>query len=129
MKTLYLSIIVIVGIAIVSILVAMYEITQNSPKIKEFTCTDPTQKDLQYDSNGLALRQQIEKIVLDDSRIKKIIDNSYCEFMGEATLYTENGTYKTININLNNTRELSIMINLTSSTVVHYEVGGLTRTG
>ena len=120
-------IIVIVGIAIVSILVAMYEITQNSPKIKEFTCTDPYQKDLQYDSNGLALRQQVEKIVLDDPRIKKIIDNSYCEFMAQGTSYTENGTYKTININLNNTKELSVLVRLNGSSVVHYEIGELTK--
>jgi hypothetical protein len=73
------------------------------------------------------LRQQIEKIVLDDSRIKKMIDNSYCEFMADATLYTENGTYNTININLNNTKEISVMVSLNGSSVVHYELGGFTK--
>jgi hypothetical protein len=127
MKTLHLAIIGGIGITVISILIAMYEITQNSPKITEFGCADPQQEQLQYDSNRLAVRQQIEKIVLDDSRIKNMIDNSYCEFMADTTLYTENGTYKTININLNNTKEISVIVSLNSSSVVHYELGGLAK--
>ena len=127
MKTLHFVIIGGIGIAVVSILIAMYEITQNSPKITEFGCTDPQQEQLQYDNNRLVLRQQIEKIVLDDSKIKNMIDNSYCEFMADGTLYTENGTYKTININLNNTKEISVMVSLNNSSVIHYERGALTK--
>ena len=127
MKTLYLAI--MVGITAIVVLVILYELAQNSTKNAEFGCKDPEQEQLQYDNDRLKLRQEIEKIVLDNPRIKQMIDDSYCEFMADASLYTENGTYKTININLNNTKELSTTINLTSRTVVHYEVSGLTRTG
>jgi hypothetical protein len=92
------------------------------------SCTDPQLADLQYNTNGLATRQQVKSIILANHEIKKIIDTStYCEFMGLGTLYTENGTYQGININLNNTKNLIVQVNLRNNTVTSYELVNLTR--
>lgn len=93
-----------------------------------FHCTDPEQADLQYDKDGLATRQQIESILLSDTRIQKIILGNSCEFMGDSILSTENGTERVINVNLNNTRELSAAIHLQNRSVVSYDLSHLART-
>ena len=93
-----------------------------------FHCTDPEQADLQYDKDRLATRQQIKSILLSDARIQKIMLGNSCEFMGDSILYTENGTDRVININLNNTEELSAAIHLQNRSVVSYKLGHLART-
>ena len=93
-----------------------------------FRCTDPEQADLQYDKDRLATRQQIESILLSDIRIQKIILGNSCEFMGDSISYIENGTYRNINVNLNNTRELSAAIHLQNRSVVSYDLSHLART-
>ncbi len=93
-----------------------------------FHCTDPEQADLQYDANRLATRDQIESILLSDARIQKIILGNSCEFMGDGTVYTENGTYREINVNLNNTEELSAAVRLQNMSVISYELNHLART-
>lgn len=126
MKTLHYFI--IVGVVIASI-IASYEIVQNFSKTAKLECIDPEQVDLQYDTNRLSTRQQVESIVLDYPPTKKIIDSStYCEFMSTGTLYTANGTYQGININLNNTKNLVAQVNLRNNSVVSYELFNLTRT-
>ncbi|MDE1725576.1 MAG: hypothetical protein KGH76_06755 [Thaumarchaeota archaeon] len=126
MKTLYLGIIVGIIIAITTII--PYEIIQTSVKTTKLGCTDPHQVDLQYDAKSLSTRQQVESIVLDYPATKKIIaDSTYCEFMSVGTLYTPNGTYQGININLNNTKNLVVQISLRNNSVVSYELFNLTR--
>jgi hypothetical protein len=93
-----------------------------------FHCTDPEQTNLQYDKDRLATRQQIESILLSDARIQKIILGNSCEFMGDSILYTENGTYRDINVNLNNTEELSAAVHLQNRSVVSYDLNHLSRT-
>lgn len=93
-----------------------------------FHCTDPEQADLQYDKDGLATRQQIESILLSDARIQKIILGNSCEFMSDSILYTGNGTDRVINVNLNNTRELSAAVHLQNRSVVSYDLSHLART-
>jgi hypothetical protein len=111
-----------------SILITFYEIVQNSAKTTKFGCVDPEQADLQYDANRLAIRQQVESIVLDYPATKKIIDSSaYCEFMSTSTLYTQNGTHQVININLNNTKNLVAQVSLQNNSIVSYELFNLTR--
>lgn len=83
-----------------------------------FHCTDPQQIDLQYDVNNLTTRQQIESIILADPKIQKIIGDNSCEFMADGILHNENGTYRTINIHLNNTEELSATVNLQNRTAI-----------
>lgn len=92
-----------------------------------FHCTDPEQTDLQYDKDRLATRQQIESILLSDTRIQKIILGNSCEFMGDSILYTGNGTDRVINVNLNNTRELSAAIHLQNRSVISYDLNHLSR--
>lgn len=126
MKTLYITI--IVGIVTASIIIASYEIVQNSSKTSKFGCLDPEQVDLQYDVNRLSTRQQVESIVMDDPAIKKIIDDSnYCEIMALGTLYSKNGSYQILSINLNNTEEISVQVSLQNNTVVSYRIENLTR--
>lgn len=61
----------------------------------------------------LSQRQQTEAIIMANQTLKKLIDNSsYCEFMGLATGYTENGSYQLLDINLNDTKELSTEVDL-----------------
>lgn len=125
MKTLHYFI--IVGIVAASIITS-YEIVQSSTKTTKFGCLDPEQADLQYDTNRLSTRQQVEFIVLDYPPTKKIIDSSaYCEFMSTSTFGTANGTYQGININLNNTKNLVVAVNLKNNSVVSYELFNLTR--
>lgn len=76
----------------------------------------------------VSTRQQTEMIVMSNQTLKKLIDeSSYCEFMGLSTLYTENGTYQALNINLNDIKELSVEVNLRNSSVVSYDLSHLTR--
>jgi hypothetical protein len=127
MKTLHLGI--IVGIVVIVMIITSYEIVQNSSKTYKIGCLDPAQADLQYDAKRLATRQQVKSIVLGYPPTKKIIDSSvYCEFMGLGTLYTENGTYQGININLNNTKNLVVGVSLKNNSVTSYELLNLTRT-
>jgi hypothetical protein len=99
-----------------------------STKNIQTSCTDPQLADLQYDANGLATRQQVKSIIFANPETKKIIDAStYCEFMGLSTLYTENGTYQGININLNNSKNLVVQVDLRNNTVMSYELLNLTR--
>lgn len=93
-----------------------------------FHCTDPEQADFQYDKDRLATRQQIESILLSDTRIQKIILGNSCEFMGDSILYTGNGTDRVINVNLNNTEDLSAAVHLQNQSVVSYDVSHLSRT-
>lgn len=93
-----------------------------------FHCTDPEQTDLQYDKDRLATRQQIKSILLSDTRIQKIILGNSCEFMGDGILSTENGTYREINVNLNNTEELSAAVHLQNRSVISYDLSHLART-
>ena len=125
MKTLHCFI--IVGVVIASIITS-YEIVQSFSKATKLECIDPEQVDLQYDSNRLSTRQQVESIILDYPATKKIIDSStYCEFMSTGTLYTANGTYQGININLNNTKNLVAQVSLQNNSVVSYKLWNLTR--
>ena len=125
MKT--LQYFIIVGV-VVALIITSYEIVQNFSKSAKLECIDPEQADLQYDTNRLSTRQRVESIVLDYPATKKIIDSSiYCEFMSTGTLYTTNGTYQGININLNNTKNLVAQVNLRNNSVVSYELFNLTR--
>jgi hypothetical protein len=104
------------------------ENNSGSTKNIQVSCTDLQLADLQYNTNGLATRQQVKSIIFANPEIKKIIDTSiYCEFMGLGTLYTENGIYQGININLNNTKNLVVQIDLRNDTVTSYELVNLTR--
>ncbi len=124
MKTLHLSI--IVGIVAITVMIASYEITQNSHKTAQLGCTDPSLADLQYDPQALAKRQQVKSIVLTSPETKKIMDASiYCEFMSLSTLYSENGTYQVINIDLNNTKLLTASVSLQNNSVVSYNLENL----
>lgn len=110
-------------------IIISYEIVQNSVKTTKLGCTDPELADLQYDAKRLATRQQVESIVMDDPTIKKFMDNSnYCEIMALGTLYSKNGSYQILSINLNNTKEISVQVSLQNSSVVSYQLENLTRT-
>jgi hypothetical protein len=123
MKTLHLAI--IVGLVSVLTLVIFFISENDSGKIIEFGCKDPQQEQLQYNNSRLELRREVDKIVLQDPQIKQIIGDNYCEFMAGGTMYTENGTYQTININLNNTQELSVIVDMKNASVINYKLGGL----
>jgi hypothetical protein len=126
MKTLHLG--MIVGIVIIVMVITSYEIVQNSAKTTKLGCKDPGQIDLQYDAKRLAIKQQVESIILAYPETRNLIDDStYCEFMSTSTLYTQNGTYQVININLNNTKNLVAQVNLRNNSVVLYELFNLTR--
>ncbi|MDE1816842.1 MAG: hypothetical protein KGI11_09840 [Thaumarchaeota archaeon] len=76
----------------------------------------------------LSTRQQVEAIVIANQTLKTFIDDSsYCEFMSIGTLYTGDGSYQILNINLNDTKELTAEVNLHNSSVVSYEFTGLHR--
>jgi len=92
-----------------------------------FHCTDPKQAELKYNTNRWTTRQQIESILLSDVRIQKIILGNSCEFMGDGTVYTGNGTYQEINVNLNNTEELSATVHLQNMSVISFELNPLAR--
>ncbi|MDE1765841.1 MAG: hypothetical protein KGI27_06145 [Thaumarchaeota archaeon] len=90
-------------------------------------CTDPQEYNQTYNANQLTTRDKVKSILLSDPRIQKIVYGSSCMFMADGTLYTGNGTYRTINVDLNNTKELSASISLQGWSVVSYNVGNLTR--
>ena len=92
-----------------------------------FHCTDPEEQNQNYNANQLITRDKIKSILLSDPQVQKIILGSTCKFMADGTLYTANGTYKTINVNLNNTKELSTSIDLQGWSVKSYRLGNLTR--
>lgn len=122
---------IIVIIAILCAFSAMNILPMVAGDSKSYTsfggCTDPRQADLQYDSEALKKRQQLEKIVLSDARIQKILDNTSCEFMANGVLFTENGTYSTLNIDLNNTKQLTTLVSLQNSSVISYEIHDVFR--
>jgi hypothetical protein len=123
MKTLHLIIILIVTVA--SGLTLSVVIPQESSN-QSVSCRTEL-KEYQYDLE-LSKKHQVESIVMTDPTIKKIIDNtSYCEFMSLGTLYTENGSYQILNINLNNTKLLTAQVSLQNSSVVSYDLSELTR--
>jgi|SRR6185312_47250 len=127
MKTLHITI--ILGIVAMGMIITSYEIVQNSAKTTKLGCMDPELADLRDDATRLATRQQVESIILAYPETRNLIDNStYCEFMSTSTLYTQNGTYQGININLNNTKNLIAAISLQNNSVVSYELLNLTRT-
>ena len=91
------------------------------------SCSDPELKDLQYNPD-LKVKQQVDLIVLANPEIKKIINAStYCEIMSISTAYTENGTYQGLNINLNNTKNLAVVVNLKNNSVASYELLNLSK--
>src|SRR6185312_10882154 len=75
-------------------------------------CSDPEQGNLSHDVESFTKRLQVENLVLRDTILKKFTDDSYCEFMSTSTVYTENGTYQVININLNDTKNLVAQVSL-----------------
>lgn len=78
----------------------------------------------------LSKRQQTEAIIMTNQTLKKLIDDSsYCEFMGLGTLYSEYGSYQVLNINLNDTKELTAEVSLQNNSVVSYELTRLVRSG
>ena len=91
-----------------------------------FHCTDPQEYNQFYNANQFSTRDKIKSILLADPRIQKIVSGNSCEFMADGTLYAGNGTYRTINVNLNNTKELSASIDLQGWSVISYQLGNLT---
>ena len=87
-----------------------------------FHCTDPQEYNQFYNANQFSTRDKIKSILLADPRIQKIINGNSCEFMADGTLYTWNGTYRTINVNLNNTKELSASIDLQGCRLFYVDV-------
>ncbi len=78
----------------------------------------------------LSKRQQTEAIIMTNQTLKKLIDDSnYCEFMGFSTGYNGYGPSQVLNINLNDTKELTVEVNPQNNSVVFYELNTLTRTG
>lgn len=103
--------------------------SQTHPTITHGVSCSEELKEFQYNLE-LSKRQQVESVVMANPTIRKLIDNSsYCEFMGLGTLYTENGSFQNLNINLNDTKELTAQVSLQNSSVVSYELNNLTRTG
>ncbi|MGI0059501.1 MAG: hypothetical protein ACREBJ_07010 [Nitrosotalea sp.] len=90
-------------------------------------CDDPEQTELKHDVESFTKRISVENMVLADPILYKLIDNSNCEFMGLSTLYTENGSYQILNINLNNTKLLTAQVSLQNSSVTAYNLGNLSR--
>lgn len=91
------------------------------------SCNDPQQTDQGYDADAIAKRIEIEKIVLADTAIQKIIDGNTCEFMAIGTVSGKNGPYQTLNINLNGTEDLAVKVSLQNKSVVSYELTKLGR--
>jgi hypothetical protein len=83
MKNLHSAI--IIGVVSILVLVIFFITENNLGKINELGCKDPQQEQLQYDNSRLELRQEVDKIVLQDPQIQQIIGNSYCEFMAGGT--------------------------------------------
>ncbi|MDE1838476.1 MAG: hypothetical protein KGH87_01015 [Thaumarchaeota archaeon] len=126
-SSLHLSIIIV--IMTTGIIITFYEIVPNPIKTTKSGCMDPELKDLQFNPD-LKIKQRVDSIVLANSEIKKIISTSaYCEIMSISTGYTENGADHSLNINLNNTKDLVVAVNLKNNSVISYELVNLTRTG
>ncbi|MDE1826462.1 MAG: hypothetical protein KGH83_02590 [Thaumarchaeota archaeon] len=85
----------------------------------------------EFQSNlELSKRQQTEAIIMANQTLKKLIDDSiYCEFMGFSTGYNGYGPSQVLNINLNDTKELTVEVNPQNNSVVSYELTRLTRSG
>jgi hypothetical protein len=85
----------------------------------------------EFQSNlEISKRQQTEAIIVANQTLKKLIDDStYCEFMGFSTGYNGHGPSQVLNINLNDTKELTVEVNPQNNSVVFYELTPLTRTG
>lgn len=127
MKTLQLLLISGMGIGIVGVILFISVINSQESSNVSTSCSDPELKDLQYNSD-LKVKQQVDLIVLANPEIKKIINAStYCEIMSVSTVYTENGTYQGLNINLNNTKNLVVAVNLKNNSVASYELLNLSR--
>lgn len=125
MKTLH--VLILAGIMTTGIMIAFYEIIPHPIKTTKLGCIDPELKDLQYNPN-LKVKQQVDSIVLADPEIKKIINTSiYCEIMSVSTIHAENGPYQGLNINLNNTKNLVVLVSLQNNSVVSYELLKLRR--
>lgn len=126
---------IMIAVTVVIVLIGYMAKSQNIPKSNlqvnssygEINCIDPEESDLQYAVDKGVTRKQVERIILNDLRIQKIIGTSDCQFMSIGTLYTENGTYQVININLNNTKVLAASISLRNDSVVSYDIGHLVR--
>lgn len=126
MKTLH--VLIVAGIVTAGIIIVFYEIIPIPIETLKLRCTDPELKDLQYNPD-LKVKQQVDLIVLSDSEIKKIINAStYCQIMSVSTIHAENGPYRGLNINLNNTKNLVVLVSLKNNSVVSYELLNLTRT-
>lgn len=127
MKTLQLLLISGMGIGIVGVILFISVINSQESSNVSTSCSDPELKDLQYNPD-LKVKQQVDLIVLANPEIKKIINAStYCEIMSVSTVYTENGTYQGLNINLNNTKNLVVAVNLKNNSVASYELLNLSR--
>lgn len=127
MKTLQLLLISGMGIGIVGIILFISMINSQESSNVSMSCSDPELKDLQYNPD-LKVKQQVDLIALANPEIKKIINAStYCEIMSISTVYTANGTYQDLNINLNNTKNLAVAVNLTNNSVASYELLNLSR--
>jgi len=122
-----LHVLIIAGIMITGIIITFHEIFPNTIKTTKVGCLDPELKDLQYNPN-LKVKQQVDSIAFADPEIEKIINAStYCEIMSVSTVYTANGAYQGLNINLNNTKNLVALVSLQNNSVVSYELLNLTR--
>ena len=103
--------------------------SQTNPTIPHGISCETELKEFQSNLE-LSKRQQTEMIIMSNQTLKKLIDNSnYCEFMSLGTLYTGYGSYQILNINLNDTKELTTEVSLQNNSVVSYELTRLTRTG
>lgn len=115
------------GIGIVGIILFISMINSQESSNVSMSCSDPELKDLQYNPD-LKVKQQVDLIVLANPEIKKIVNAStYCEIMSISTVYTANGTYQDLNINLNNTKNLAVAVNLKNNSVVSYKLLNLSR--
>jgi capsular polysaccharide biosynthesis protein len=129
MKTEHLVVIILIAGAgsLVTYFVVSNWWNQTSQIIPHGISCSTELKEFQSNSN-LSTRQQVESIIVADPVMKKMIDDSsYCEFMGLSTSYTENGTYQGLDINLKDTKELSVEVNLRNNSVVSYDMSNLTR--
>lgn len=84
-----------------------------------------------FENNSvLTTKQQTEKIVMSNQILRKFIDNSsYCEFMSLSALLAKSGSYQILNINLNDTTELTAKVSLQNNSVASYDFSPLVRTG
>ncbi|MDE1843321.1 MAG: hypothetical protein KGH95_06705 [Thaumarchaeota archaeon] len=123
-----LIIILVTGAGLVITYFAVHDWQSHTGIQHGISCSDELKK---FEGNlELSKRQQTEAIVVANQTLKKLVDaSSYCEFMGLGTLYTGYGSYQILNINLNDTQELTAQVSLQNDSVVSYDVSPLTRTG